>query len=100
MDTITVTHHLRPVAIAGVHSVCFADHIEELSGEHPRRQHVGRMCLYAREVLLGRLPGPYSDDKAELFARLLAEIELEDGYAQCIIEDPVHGFVLDPRPGG
>jgi hypothetical protein len=45
-------------------------HIEALPTGHPRKCHVCFMALYARDILTGELPGPYTDSDAERFARL------------------------------
>ena len=78
MDTITLTHRDRPVALAAPTRFWLAAHIEALPAGHPRKRHVAFMALYARDVLTGAMPGPYSDDDAERFARL-ALSEREDG---------------------
>jgi hypothetical protein len=70
MDTITLTHQGRPVALAAKTRVWFAAHIQALSDGHPRKRLVCFMAFFARDVLTGALPGPYTDTRAEHFARL------------------------------
>jgi hypothetical protein len=70
MNTISVSHHDRLVALAAPHRFWLAAHIEALPDGHPRKRLVAYMVLYARDVLIGELPGPYNDDDAERFARL------------------------------
>src|ERR671916_605488 len=70
MDTITLTHQGQAVALAAPQRLWFAAHIEALPDGHPRKRLVIFMALYAREILTGKIPGPYSDEDAERFARL------------------------------
>jgi hypothetical protein len=70
MDTITLTHQRRPVALAAATRVWLAAHIQALPDGHPRKRLVCFMAFFARDVLTGALPGPYSDARAEHFARL------------------------------
>ena len=70
MDTITLTYHGQTVALAARARFWLAAHIEALPAGHPDKRHVCFMALYARDVLTGDLPGPYSDDDADRFARL------------------------------
>ena len=70
MDTITLTYHGQTVALAARERFWLAAHIEALPASHPDKRHVCFMALYARDVLTGDLPGPYSDDDADRFARL------------------------------
>ena len=70
MDTITITHDARTVALAGRERFWLAAHIQALPDHHPRRRHVCLMAVYARDVLTGDMPGPYSDTDADHFAHL------------------------------
>ncbi len=70
MDTITLTHQDQPVALAAPTRFWLAAHIEALPDKHPRKTHVCFMALYARDILTGHLPGPYTDQDAERLARL------------------------------
>jgi len=68
MNNITLSHQGRDVAVAAASRFWLASHIEALPDRHPRRRLVCFMVLYARDVLTGALPGPYSDTAAERFA--------------------------------
>ena len=71
MDTtITITYHQRAAARAGAERFWLAAHIQTLPDGHPVKRVVAFMALYARDVLRGDLPGPYSDERARTFARL------------------------------
>jgi hypothetical protein len=70
MNTITVSHRGRLVALAAPRRFWLAADIEALPDGHPRKRFVAFMVLYARDVLTGQLPGPYNDADAERFARL------------------------------
>ena len=69
MDTITLSYEGQTVALAARARFWLAAHIEALPTGHPDKQHVCFMALYARDVLTGQLPGPYSDQDADRFAR-------------------------------
>jgi hypothetical protein len=72
MDTtITITHDGRTVALAGRERFWLVAHIQALPDGHPRRRHVCFMAVYARDVLTGDMPGPYTDSDADHFARLV-----------------------------
>ena len=70
MDTITITYRRRAAARAGAERLWLAPHIEALRDGDPVKRLVAFMALYARDVLHGELPGPYSDTRALEFARL------------------------------
>ena len=70
MDTITLTYDGQDVALAGRERFWLAAHIEALPDGHPTKRLVAFMALFARDVLTGDLPGPYSDHRARTFARL------------------------------
>jgi hypothetical protein len=89
MNTITVSHRGRLVALAAPRRFWLAADIEALPEGHPRKRFVALMVLYARDVLTGELPGPYSDQDAERFACLA----LLDPSAQ-------HAGCSDPRLAG
>jgi hypothetical protein len=72
MDTITITHGAATVALAGRERFWLAADIEALPDGHPRKRHVAFMALYARDILTGEMPGPYTDTDADRFARLIA----------------------------
>jgi hypothetical protein len=61
------------------HPGFLADDLERLPAGDPLLTFVIYMCAYAHEVLVGQLPGPYSDHKARRFARAaLVPEELAD----------------------
>ena len=68
METITITYQDRGVALAAPRRVWLAVHIQALPAGHPTKCVVAFMAFYARDVLRGELPGPYSDEHALLFA--------------------------------
>jgi hypothetical protein len=70
MDTITLSYHGQDVALAGRERFWLAAHIEALPTGHADKRHVCFMALYARDVLVGDMPGPYNDEDADRFARL------------------------------
>jgi len=45
--------------------------IDDLPRGHPLRRFVVAMCMYAHDVRRGLVPGPYTDQRAELYARCL-----------------------------
>ena len=71
MDTITLSYQGETVALAAHARFWLAAHIEALPVGHRDKRHVCFMALYARDVLTGELPGPYSDEDADRFARSL-----------------------------
>jgi hypothetical protein len=71
MDTITLTHHGRTVALAARARFWLAAEIEALPDNDPRKRHVCFMAIYARDILSGEMPGPYTDTDADHFARLV-----------------------------
>jgi hypothetical protein len=70
MDTITISYRRRPAARAGAERFWLAAHIEALPDGDVVKQLVAFMALFARDILHGELPGPYSDTRALEFARL------------------------------
>ena len=57
------------VAVAGATRFHLAPHVEALSPRDPLRAIVALMCAFAERVQSGELTGPYSDHRAELYAR-------------------------------
>ena len=57
------------VASVGHTRAYLMPHIEALPDGDPLLRFVVVMCSYALEVAQGRLPGPYSDERAAFFAR-------------------------------
>jgi hypothetical protein len=99
MNTITLIHQDRVAGLASLTRVWFAEHIESLPDGHPRKRFVCFMALYARDVLAGALPGPYSDDDGERFAagcltpsELLERPELDIRRAADALEIPARAL--------
>ena len=59
------------VAVAGSTRVWLAPTIDDLPPGHPLNRFVAAMCLCAHDVRHGLVPGPYTDRRAELYARCL-----------------------------
>jgi hypothetical protein len=59
----------RLVAGVDAEQAVLMPEIAALERDHPRRVFVAFMCAYAFDVTAGTLPGPYTDEDAELFAR-------------------------------
>lgn len=66
-----IRYHGSAVAMAGPHYVTLLEPIADLPPGHPHRRFVAAMLLYSREIDQRRLPGPYTDQDAERYARLL-----------------------------
>lgn len=75
----TITYRGRPVACATATRFFLSDDVERLPAGDPLLTFVVYMCAYARDVLTGELPGPYTDHDARCFARAaLVPRELAD----------------------
>jgi hypothetical protein len=75
----TITYRGRPVACTTATRFFLSDNVERLPAGDPLLTFVLYMCAYARHVLTGQLPGPYTDDNARRFARAaLVPEELAD----------------------
>ncbi len=59
-----ITHNGELVAIVLADQAIIDDTLP--AGERPKVQ---AMCLYALQIQAGELPGPYTDDKANAYAR-------------------------------
>ena len=81
MDTITITHDGRTVALAARDRFWLATHIQALPDHHPHRRHVCFMAVYAHDILTGDMPGPYSDSDADHFAHLATNAVRRDPVA-------------------
>src|SRR5690349_8174939 len=66
---VPVMFRRRLAAAATRDRFYLAPHLEPLEEDHPDRLFVSLMCCHARDVLIGRAPGPYSDVAAELVVR-------------------------------
>ena len=67
--TTLIQYRGEVVAIAGASRFHLAPHIEAREPGDPLRAVVALMCVFAERVHAGELPGPYSDGRAELYAR-------------------------------
>jgi len=99
MGLETITYHGRPVACATATRFILADDLEQLPAGDPLLTFVIYMCAYAREVLTGQLPGPYTDQDARRFARAaLVPEELADphrkDHTQRNLERTAHALKL------
>lgn len=68
-DMLPITYDTHPVAMAGRHQFWLTQSVELLPDGHPLKRMTVFMCAFARDVLMGEVPGPYSDDRAARFAR-------------------------------
>src|SRR5690242_6134799 len=64
-----VTWRNRTAATVDLNETWLCPQIEVLETDHPERRFVCAMCLYAQDVVTGVLPGPYTQEDAERFAR-------------------------------
>jgi hypothetical protein len=74
-----ITYRGEIAAIATATRCLLADWLRERPVGDPELRVVAAMCLFAIDVAAGRLPGPYHDDLALLFARemLIDDLEFE-----------------------
>lgn len=73
--TQLIRQHDTLVAVAGPTRYYLAPDLEALPRGDAQRQLVALMCAYAHAVSVGRVPGPYSDTRAEEYARhVLAQL--------------------------
>jgi hypothetical protein len=73
MNTIAISYDGQTVALAGRERFWLAAHIQTLPDGHARKRHACLMAVYARDVLTGAMPAPYSDADADHFARLVLD---------------------------
>ncbi len=64
-----VTYQGQPAAVVTPQRIHLAPPFEALPVGDPVLRFVAFMALYARDVETGEQPGPYTNDRAELFAR-------------------------------
>lgn len=69
MSGILVSYRGAPAALVGATRFSFLGDVRHLPPGHPDVRMVVHMSYYARLVLLGEMPGPYTDEDAERFAR-------------------------------
>lgn len=64
-------------AIATARKVFFTGPLAALERDHPDVRFVYAMAIYAAHIRDGDLPGPYTDEDAETFARTYLEPDTE-----------------------
>ncbi len=69
MSPQPITYMGRVVAAATAERSLLSDELEHRPVGDPERTFVIYMCLYARDIATGDLPGPYTDQRARRFAR-------------------------------
>ena len=69
MTGILVNYRGGPAALVGTTRFSFLGDVRHLPPGHPDVRIVVHMSCYARLVLLGEMPRPYTDEYAERFAR-------------------------------
>ena len=67
--TTLIKYRGKVVAVAGATRFHLAPSVEVLVRRDPLRAIVALMCVFAERVQAGELPGLYSDQRAELYAR-------------------------------
>ena len=75
--TTLIRRHGAVVAVAGPIHYYLAPELERRPCGDLHRRTVALMCAYAHAVHTGRVPGPYTDDKAEDYAS--CALDLLDG---------------------
>ena len=68
-DMQQISYANQAAAMAGRERFWLVDELEQLDPEDPVRVWVSWLCVYARDVLTGVLPGPYGQQAAERYAR-------------------------------
>jgi hypothetical protein len=92
----------EPLALQEDDHVLLAPAIAALEPQHPRRRFVAMMCVYALEVEDGLEPPPYTDARAEAYARralmpradFLRRLELPDHRLAEAFNVPLEQMVL------
>jgi hypothetical protein len=69
MRVQTVTYHGRTVGAATRDRFFLTERLRRRPETDPQKTFVIYMCAYARDVLTGRVPGPYSEVEARRYAR-------------------------------
>lgn len=64
-----IQYDAHPAALATERRVTLVGGLQDLPDGHPTLRFVIYMALYARDVMTAELPGPYTDQDAEAFAR-------------------------------
>jgi hypothetical protein len=69
MELISITYQGRTVAAATATRFFLADELISRPPGDPETVFCCYLCAFAREVLRGELPGPYTETRARQFAR-------------------------------
>ena len=64
-----ITYDDKPALLAGARTMFLAPHIQALPAGHPVLRFVLMLGVFERDVRAGVLPGPFTQARAELFAR-------------------------------
>lgn len=86
LDVIVIDRQGRPAAVVTRAGVQLAAQIAALKPDHPIRRWVACKAFFAGDVLAGRLCGPYSERRAEHFARCV--LIDDDHLAAVLAADP------------
>ena len=78
-SSILVQYAGRPAALVGIRRLSFLGDVRHRPPGDPVVRVVSHMAYYAQLVLSGQMPGPYTDQDAERFARLALIDERELG---------------------
>ena len=70
MTAILVSYQGAPVALAGPRRTDLVGELPDLPAGDPDARFALRMTYYAQLVARGELPGPYTDQDAQRFARV------------------------------
>jgi hypothetical protein len=69
LSSVLVQYQGIPAALVNARRLSFLGDVRHLPPGHPLVRVVTHMAFYAQLVLLGEMPGPYSDEDAGRFAR-------------------------------
>ncbi|MBA2716454.1 MAG: ImmA/IrrE family metallo-endopeptidase [Propionibacteriales bacterium] len=64
-----ITYRSSAAAVATRERFWLVDEIDELPNGHPVKAWVTILCVFARDVMAGTIPGPFTQARAERFAR-------------------------------
>jgi hypothetical protein len=70
-DMQPISYAGEPAAMAGPERFWLVDELQDLNAEDPVRVWVTWLCVYAREILTGQLPGPYNSKLGDRFVRAI-----------------------------
>ena len=69
-DMLAITYQQQPVALAGRDRFWLIEPVLSLPDGHPTKRLVLFMTAYARDIITGHLDGPFTSQRAELYARI------------------------------